>query len=136
MDLTVPTDHRVIIKEYVKKKKKKKKKRDKFLDLAKEKKKLWNMNVTVIPSVIDTFGKSLIRGLKELEIGGRAETIQTTALLRSAKILRGVLETYRDLLSPQWKTTSLHWCEKTRNNNSRTLSIIIIIIIIGRVLET
>ena len=34
----------------------------------------------------------VIRGLEELEIGGRAESIQTTALLRSARTLRRVLE--------------------------------------------
>ena len=33
------------------------------------------------------------RGLEELEIGGRAETIQTITLLRSANILKRVLET-------------------------------------------
>ena len=54
------------------------------------------MEVIVIPIVIGSFWvipKSLIRGLEELEIGGRAETIQTTALLRSARILGKVLET-------------------------------------------
>ena len=37
--------------------------------------------------------KGLVRGLEELEIGGQAKTIQTTALLRSARILRRVLKT-------------------------------------------
>ena len=41
---------------------------------------LWNMKVTIL--------KDLIRGLGMLEIGGRAEIIQTTSLLRSAGILR------------------------------------------------
>ena len=66
----------------------------KYSDLARELKKLWNMKVTVMPVVISTLGtapKSLIRELEELEIGGRAEAIQTTALLRSARILRRVL---------------------------------------------
>ena len=31
--------------------------------------------------------------MEDLEVGGRAETIQTTALLRTARILRRVLET-------------------------------------------
>ena len=41
-------------------------------------------------------------------IGGRVETIQTTALLRTARILRRVLETWGDLLSLklQWETIS------------------------------
>ena len=51
---------------------------------------------------------------KELEIRGRIETIQTTAMLRSDRILRRVLETRGVLLSFRllWKTTSLCWCEK------------------------
>ena len=45
---------------------------------------------------------------KDFEIRGQVETIQTTALLRSVKILRRVLETWRDLLSLrlQWNTIS------------------------------
>ena len=55
----------------------------------------WNMRVKVIPIVVGTLGtvsKSLEDRLEELEISGRIETIQTTALLRSAGILRRVLE--------------------------------------------
>ena len=47
--------------------------------------------------------------LEELEIGGRrAETIQIISFLRSARILRRVLEICGDLLSLrlQWKTIS------------------------------
>ena len=54
------------------------------------------MKMTVIPIVIGALGtisKGLERRLEELEIGGRAETIQTRGLLRSARILRRVLET-------------------------------------------
>ena len=75
------------------------------------------MMVTVISIVIGALGtisKGLVKGLKELEIGGRAETIQTPALLRSARILRWVLETRGDLLSftHQWKTISKRLYEK------------------------
>ena len=55
------------------------------------------MKITVIPTVIGEFGtvsKWFIEGLEGVEIRGQVETIQTTALLRSAKILRRVLETY------------------------------------------
>ena len=58
-------------------------------------KKLWNMKVTIIPIVIGAFGtvtKGLLKGLEDLEVGGRVETIQTTTLLRMARILRRVLE--------------------------------------------
>ena len=54
------------------------------------------MKVTVIPIVIGALGtvtKGLVKGLEDLEIKGRVETIQTTLLLRSARILRKVLET-------------------------------------------
>ena len=54
------------------------------------------MKVTFIPIIIDalrTVTKELIKGLQDLEIKGRVDTIQTTALLRSARILSRVLET-------------------------------------------
>ena len=60
------------------------------------------MEVTIISIVISAFGtvtKGLLKGLEDLEVGGRVETIQTTALLRTARILRKVLETWADLLS-------------------------------------
>ena len=71
---------------------------DKYLDLARELKKLWNMQVTIIPIVIVAFGtvtKGLLKGLEDLEVGGRVGT----ALLKTARILRRVLETRGDLLS-------------------------------------
>ena len=83
--------------------------KDKYLDLASELKKLWNMKVTIVPIVIGPLGrltKWLLKGLEDLEVSGRVETIQTTALPRTARILRRVLETWGDLLSLklQWKT--------------------------------
>ena len=54
------------------------------------------MKVTIIPIVISAFGtvnKGLLKGLDDLEVGGRVDTIQTTKLLRTARILRRVLET-------------------------------------------
>ena len=92
-------------------------KKDKFLDLARDLKKLWNMQVAIIPIVIGSFGtvtKGLLKGLEALEIRGRVENIQTTTLLRTARILRRILETWGDLLSLklQWKIISQRWCEK------------------------
>ena len=74
------------------------------------------MKVTIIPIVIAalaTVTQGLLKGLEDLEVGGRVETIQTTTLLRTARILRRVLETWGDLLSLklQGKTISLRWCE-------------------------
>ena len=85
--------------------------RDKYIDLARELKKLWKMKVTIIPIVIGDFGtvtKGLLKGLEDLEVGGLVETIQTTAFLKTTSILRGVLEIWWDLLSLnlQWKTIS------------------------------
>ena len=60
------------------------------------------MKVIIIPIVIGVFGtvtKGLLKGLEDLEVGDRVETIQTTALLKTARILRIVLEIWRDLLS-------------------------------------
>ena len=54
------------------------------------------MQVTIIPIIMGAFGtvtKGLLKGLDDLEVGGRVETIQTTALLRTARIQRRVLET-------------------------------------------
>ena len=66
-------------------------------------------NNNIVPIVIVAFGtvtKGLLKGLEDLEVGGRVETIQMTALLRTARILRGVLRTWGDLLllKLQWKT--------------------------------
>ena len=76
------------------------------------------MKVTIIPIVIGTFGtvtKGLLKGLEDLVVGDRVETIQTTALLKTARILRRVLETWGDLLSLnlQQNTISLRWCENS-----------------------
>ena len=67
------------------------------------------MKVTIAPIVIGAFGtitKGLLKGLEDFEVGGGIESIQTTALLRTARILRRVQETWGDLLSLklQWKT--------------------------------
>ena len=54
------------------------------------------MLVTIITIVIGAFGtvtKGLLTGLEDLQVGGRVETIQTTTLSRTARILRRVLET-------------------------------------------
>ena len=88
VDFAVPADHRVKLKES--------EKTDMYLNLARELKNYGNLKVTMIPIVIGALGtvtKGLIQGLKDLEIRGRVETIQTTALLRSARILKRVLET-------------------------------------------
>ena len=76
------------------------------------------MKGTIIAIVIGAFStvtKGLLKGLEDLEVGGQVETIQTTALLRTAGILRRILETWRDLLSLklQWKNHQLSRMWKT-----------------------
>ena len=88
VDFAVPADHRIKLKESEKK--------DKYLNLAKVLKKLWNMKETEIPIIIgalDTTTKWLVKGYEDLEIRGRVETFRTTTFLKSARILRRVLET-------------------------------------------
>ena len=74
VDFAVPADHRIKLNECEKK--------DKYLDLARELKKLWNTKVTIVPIVVGAFGtvtKRLSKGLEDLKVGGRVETIQMTA---------------------------------------------------------
>ena len=59
VDFVVLADQRIKLKEC--------EKRDKYLDLARELKKLWNMKVRIIPIVIGAFGtvtKGLLKGLE------------------------------------------------------------------------
>ena len=88
MDFAVPADYRAKLKKCEMK--------NKYLDLAWELKKLWNMKVTeisIIIAALSTVTKVLMQGIEDLERRGRMETIQSTALLKSPKILRRVLET-------------------------------------------
>ena len=71
VDFFVPTVQRVKIKE------------NENRDLPRELKKLWSMEVTVIPVVIGALGMipiGLVKRMEKLEIRGRTETLQTTVL--------------------------------------------------------
>ena len=88
VDFAVPADYRIKLRECEKK--------DKYFDLARDLKKLWNMKMTIMPIVISAFGtvtKGLLKRLEDLEVIRQVETTQTTASLRTARILRRVLET-------------------------------------------
>ena len=107
VDIGVQADHRIKLKEF--------EKTDKYLDLAMELKKLWNMKGAIRPIMIGAFGtvtKGLLKGVEDFEEEWQGDIIQITTLLRMAKILRRVLDTRQDLLSLklQWKT--INWCEK------------------------
>ena len=63
MNFPIQADNRVTLK--------KGEKRDKYLNIWRELKKTWNMNVTLIPVVIDLLGtvtNGLIQGFEDLEI--------------------------------------------------------------------
>ena len=72
VDFVVPADHRIKLKEC--------EKRDKYLDLARELKKLSNVKGTIVIGAFGTVTKGLLKGLEDLEVGDRVETIQTTAI--------------------------------------------------------
>ena len=88
VDLAVPADHRIKLKECEKK--------DNYLDLSRELKKSIEHegdNCTLVIGAFGTVTKGLLKGLEDLEIGGQVETIKTTALLITATIPRRFLET-------------------------------------------
>ena len=69
------------------------------------------MKVTIIPIVISDFGtvtKGLLKGLEDLEVGSRVETIQTKATEKSPGDLRRLAVTYTPVkdhqLTLMWKT--------------------------------
>ena len=76
------------------------------------------MKLIVIPIVVDALGmtpKGLEKKLGKLEIRGGITIIQTSVLLKSARILRRVLETRGELLSLRFqrKTISEIWCQNS-----------------------
>ena len=56
VNFAVPADHRIKLKEFEKK--------DKYLDLARELKKLWDMKVMIVP--FGTITKGSLKGLEDL----------------------------------------------------------------------
>ena len=87
VEFAIPSDSRIETKEY--------EKLDKYQDLARELKKLWNMNLQVIPIIIGALGtipKDLHQRLKEIGIETKIVELQKTVILNSARILRKVLE--------------------------------------------
>ena len=93
MDFAIPAEYRVKLKES--------EKRDKYLDLARDLKNLLNMKVIVISIVtgmLGTITKGLVQGHEDWKIRGWDETIQIRELLRSARIIRRVLETAKVII--------------------------------------
>ena len=95
-----------------------------MLGLCQRAEKLLDIKVTailIVSGTLRTVPKGLEKRLEELEIKGTTEAIQTTALLKSTRILRRVMETWRELLllRLQWKTTSKNLWEKFCHSNSK-----------------
>ena len=87
------------------------------------------MKVKIIPIVTGTLGtvtKGLVQRLEELEITGQVNTIQTTALLRSTRILRRVLVIWGDLPPPNSS-------EKLPVNTDVKKSQSVVVIILGNI---
>ena len=87
IDFAVPYDNRVDNKEA--------EKIEKYQDLAREIKRLWNTQVKIIPVVVGALGTTprlLPKRLKDIGIETRIVDLQKSAILCSARILRKVLE--------------------------------------------
>ena len=99
VDFAVPADNRLNLKEI--------KNRDKYMDIAREQKSMEHERKrdTNCKWQLGTDKKGLIHGLEDWEILRQVESIQTTALLRSATILKRVLDIWGDKqsLRLQWK---------------------------------
>ena len=87
IDFAIPYDSRVDKKEA--------EKIEKYQDLARDIKRLWNTQVKIVPVVIGALGTTprlLPKRLKDIGIETRIVDLQKTAILYSARILRTVLE--------------------------------------------
>ena len=87
VDIAVPGDNNVLQKET--------EKYEKYQDLAREIKRIWKSRTKVVPVVVGALGsvsKKLTGHLEQLGIKNRTRTMQKSALLGSAHILRKLLE--------------------------------------------
>ena len=80
------------------------------------------MQVTIIPIVISAFGtvtKGLLKELEDLEVGGRVETIQSTALLRTARISITIFQKQQaELALPFIRTSRQNWHYLSQNQQA------------------
>ena len=87
IDVAIPYDTRVDNKEV--------KKIEKYLDLVRELKKVWNMKVTVVPLVVAALGtpaKALEKRLKGIGIETKITDLQKSVLIHTSRNIRKVLE--------------------------------------------
>ena len=126
VDFTIPADHRVKLKES--------EKRDKCLDLAWVLKKLWDMKVTMIPIVIgalSTVTKRIGTGTGKLRDKRLSGDHPDYSILRSARILRRVLETWGEwFLSNSIEKPSANTGMKNSEKSKIIILILLLLIII------
>ena len=87
IDFAVPGDSSIEEKE--------KDKIEKHQDLGRESQKIWNVKVKIIPSVVGSLSaitEQFSNRLKQIGITAGTAQVQKTVLLRTARILRKVLE--------------------------------------------
>ena len=87
IDFALPGDSRIEEKE--------KDQVEKYQDLGRELQKIWNVKVKIIPLVVGSLGaipKQFGNRLKEISITAGTAQVQKTILLRTARILRKVIE--------------------------------------------
>ena len=112
----IPYDKRVDDKEA--------QKLEKYLDLARELKKVWNMKVTIASLVVWTLGtraKASKRRLKTIRIETKISDLQKTVLIHASRILGKVLEVWGALFTPYLKNKTCPLVEinmRLFNNNN------------------
>ena len=87
IDFAIPYDTRVDDKEV--------EKIDKYLDLARELKKVWNVKVTLVPLEVGALGtpaKALEKRFNTISIEIKITELQKTLLIHTSRILRKVRE--------------------------------------------
>ena len=86
IDMTVPSDRNIVLKEIEKK--------SKYKDLELEIRRMWHMKTVVIPVVVgalSTLKKGMVENIKKVAERATVTEIQQICMLGSARILRKVL---------------------------------------------
>ena len=100
---------------------------EKYLDLARELKKMWNMKVKVVPLVIGALGthaEALEKRLKAMSIETKITELQKTLLTHTSRIFWKVLEVGGVLLTSYLKNETNPLIEisvRLFNNNNNNL---------------
>ena len=111
IDMTVPSDRNIALKEIEKK--------SKYKDLEVEIQRIWQMKTIVLPVVIGALGtvkKGMVENIEKVAKGASVTEIQKICMLESARILRKVLGIWTERLT--WVTDAPGawfapgWCTK------------------------